>query len=340
MGIDKHLILTMERSSARQHTMRGGCAAMQTPPEKILFFNGYDCLDFNSDSRVIANLAERDGFPFVHQFAKDVESAFVNQSPAGAAQTWNLGRILRHIARGKETCLVTLDDRILTLPFPFVDKITTELQNREEEFYFWQLRVRMGDAYNLLSDFTRVCTYYPELVDNVDEYIELMDRDVSVFHDTLSEKVILDSQKFLDDHYEKTEMTIEAPAYVEKYLQKTIIGYDETLILSPVGAAWLLCQALDMEELDPSDDENKEHYWETFNHRRNTLDSWICFDLEEFAGEAISDGKGIYCPKRMEYNYIHDWLPMGSSVEWANPNNIRAEKLRNLSAPFNFIEIE
>ena len=339
MGIDKHLVLTLERSKDRHWAMLGGSVAMQTPKEKIHFVEGHDNKDYNDDMKRIANAAEADGFPYTHQFAEGVKDKWVAQSASGVCQAWNYSRILRHIAMGTQTCLVTWDDRILTLPFPWIDKIVEELQNKEEEFYLFQLRIRMGDAYNLIHDNKKICMFYPDLVEDIDSYLELMDRDFEVFDKTLTERWVSDFEEFIKHLYETSGLFDSPKAYVNEYLQKGMIGYDESLIISPKGAAWLLLQAFEMEDIDHESETDDMPYWETAIHRRNTFDCWMAGDLDIEIKKAIDGGKGIYCPKEIGYRYIHDWLPMNSDVDWTNAKTSDLETIRTLETDLYFWEI-
>ena len=348
MGIDKHLIQTLKRSTNRHWAMRGGAGAMQTPKDKIHFIAGHDNLDYDNDMTAVADAAAADGFAYAHCFAKGLKDDVLSQSASGVCQVWNFSRILRHIALGNETCLVTWDDRVITLPFPFMDKITTHLQNRDEDFYFWQLRIRIGDAYDLTPDNIRILKCYPEFIGDEktqQAFSDLMLKDWDMFKFTLTERWISDYCQFINNHYAGLDMTLQPHTYVEKHLQKNRIGYDESMVISPQGAAWILLNAFDMEDLDPADDDPDKPLWTTAVQRRNTFDSWMFVDLEPHVHKAIRDGKGIYCPKEIGYKYIHDWLPMGSDVDWANKEHndevtgISAEDIRNISSDINFLEI-
>lgn len=348
MGIDKHLILTLKRSKNRHYAVRGGALAMQTPKDKIHFVAGHDNLDYDNDMRKVADAAEADGFPYAQCFAKGYKDDILKQSASGTCQVWNFSRILRYIALGNETCLVTWDDRVTTLPFPFIERITKHLQNRDEEFYFWQLRIRIGDAYNLTPNNIRILKTYPRLIGDEktqQAFNDLMLKDWEMFSDTLTKRWVSDYAEFINNHYMGLSMTSPPHKYVEKYLIKNRIGYDESMVISPQGAAWILLQAMDMEDLDPADDDPDAPNYMSAVQRRNTFDSWMFVDLEPHVHEAIADHKGIYCPREIGYKYIHDWMPMGSSVEWANEDHydtatgISAEDIRTMSTDFNFLEI-
>lgn len=341
MGIDKHIILTLERSVNRQWAALSGSVAMRTPVEKIHFVKGHDNLDYDDDMKKVARAADADGFPYSHQFAKGLKNGIIQQSASGVCQVWNYGRILREIALGTDTCLVTWDDRILTIPFPLIDKITTALQNRREEFYLWQLRLRFGGGD--IWENERICRCYPKLIGGIDEakkYLKLMERNQDIFDSVLHEKWELDFERFRKDQYADDTLFREPQRYIAQHFQKKIIGYSESMVLSPQGASWLLIQALNMKELEDDQEQKKKFYWETTVCKRSCFDTWIGADLaEDHAEKAIKDGKGIYCPKEIGYKYVHDWMPMGSSVDWANPNDEFTDNQRKKSVKIIFLDV-
>ena len=337
MGIDKHLMLTLERSGDRQKTIFGASTAMQTPADKTFFVKGHDNKDFNDDMKSIAIAAEQDGFPYIHNFAHGISDHFLAQSASGVAQAWNFSRILRYIAMGDDICLVTWDDRVLTLPFPFIETIATALQERKEEFYFWQLRIRMSIDDKM--DNMKITEVYPDLIDNVDSYIELRERNAEMWNEVLNEKWVLDYQQFKKDQYQDMSMITEPEKYIDKYIQVGHCGYDESLIISPEGATWLLLQAFEMEELDPDYNPTEEFHWKRTLYRRNCFDAWMGNDLVDPVNEAISDSKGIYCPGQIGYRFVDEWLPMGSDVDWVNKSNTEYESFRTKSTDINFLEV-
>lgn len=342
MGINAHLILTLKRSTQRHAAVLGGTLAMHTPYEKIAFVVGHDNKDFDDDPKAIAAAAELDGFPCVHQFAMGLKDDIISQSVGGVAQAWNYLRILRYIATGNKTCIITWDDRIVSLPFPFIEKITTALQNRDEEFYLWQLRVRMGDAYYLTPNYERIGTDYPELLGNLKEQtrlVDLMKTDFEAYMKVSLHKWDTEYDTFLNDHYTGNAMVMPAQRYIDKYLQKRMMGYDEMFVISPKGAAWLLLQAMNMDILDPTNEPENRPYWENTLNRRSHFDCFLMSDLQALVQKAIDSNKGIYCPKLMGYRYVHDWMPMGSDVEWANKEHTDAEALRTKSTAINFVDI-
>lgn len=371
MGIDRHLILTLNRSGERQRSVLGASTALQTPTDKISFVRGHDNKDYNDDIDAIVEAAEADGFPYVRQFAQGHKNEYIAQSVSGACQVWNYSRILRHIASGTETCMVSWDDRCLTLPFPFMDSITEELQSRSEEFYLFQLRIRFGDAHYNWPDNGRMIMQYPNFLSE-SEYersIGLMQEDWEAFNKTLNEKWAYDFEQFTESHYYGGEMSLSPDAYVGRHIQRNMIGLEENIIFSPKGAAWMLLEAMQMRELDdnniPEDDILLQHakrfaktvweYHSQFNPdltveefippwahavlRRNTFDSWISSDLCTAIEKAIAENKGLYCPKEIGNRYIQDWLLMDSDVEWANQDNPEMETYRTESTGINFIDV-
>lgn len=336
MGIDKHLILTLERSVNRHWAMLGGAIALQTPIEKIHFVKGHDNLDYDDDMKRVEDSAEADGFSYIHNFTKGLKNEFVQQCAGAACQAWNYGRILRYIAVGDENCLVTWDDRMITVPFPLIDNIVDEFEDRKEEFYLWQLRVRMGATTSTCND--RIIAENPELIDNVPKYRELMKTNYGQFDEELNKKWESDFQKFLDFHYSGNFIDLPDD-YINRHFQKKMIGYSESMVLSPKGASWLLLQALNMKELDSKDDSESGDWWEQEISRRAAFDAWIASDLRIAADKEIIEEKGIYCPKEIGYKYIDDWLPIGSDVNWTNPDH-KIDKLRKLTTNINFLEID
>ena len=142
MGIDRHVLLTTDGSFDRQWSVFGGVTVMDTPVATIDFIKGVDRLDYHNDMVLVANFGASDGFPFLHHFAKGIRTKYLQQSAGGVALIWNYARILRHIVNSGETILVTWDDRVITVPFEILDAVTEELQNRDDPFYLWQLRIR------------------------------------------------------------------------------------------------------------------------------------------------------------------------------------------------------
>ena len=337
MGIDKHLILTLERSENRHWAVLGGARAMHTPREKIHFIRGHDNKDYDDDMKRIASEAEKDGFPYAHYFAKGLQNEAISQSASGVAQVWNFSRILRYIALGDETCLVTWDDRIVTLPFYIINKITELLQMRDEEFYLWQLRIRMGDS--KIRENERICRFYPELVEDAEKALNLRDHNFDVFMKTLNDQWDLDYENFIKNHYRQSELFTSPHSYIDRYIQRNMIGYDESIVFSPKGASWLLRQAFDMKDLDHENEDPGIPYWDTVLCRRTCFDSWMGFDLGDEIAKCVNDGKGLYCSKQMGYGYVDDWLPMGSSVGWTNKSHDFFESYRVRSDEITYLDI-
>ena len=369
-GIDKILILTLERSEYRNWAVLGGNVALQTPEEKVGFVRGHDNKDYDDDMEKIGHAAEKDGFPHVQQFGRGLQNDYIIQSASGTCQAWNYSRILRYIASGKETCLVTWNDRLMTLPFPFMDKITRELQGKDEDFYMWQLRVRFGDPQYEAIDNVRMLIQYPDkFITEEDhrEYVHLFLLDNwEYFNNTMNNRWIREVQEFIEKHYYGKEMQLDPQKYVEKYLMKNLIGLDESIVFSPKGAAWMLKHAIEMDDPDETpiaDDhpmviarkelmsifeERKKvdqnlsmayHDWSEPLYRRNNFDSWIASDLATPTLEAIDAGKGIYCPNQIGATYIKDWLRMGSTVDWTTQKHKWFDDMRTKSTDINYLDV-
>ena len=332
MGIDKYLILTLEKSQHRQWAMLGGAAAMNIPLEKIRFVYGHD--DEGMGLTEIADAAAADGFPYVRNFALGYadERYGLQQSVGAVCQAWNYGRILRYIATGKETCMISWDDRLPTLPFVYLDTITAELQ-KLPKFYLWQLRLRFGNWENF--DTKRLIYVHSDLIDDVAYYKKLWEADYEACDRELNQKWISDFQVFQERHVNSRQYDIRSDpdTYMKEHIQKGMMGFDESLVLSPVGAAWLLSEALEMETIDPEDPPKSDEHWDQYILRRNSFDTWMVSDLPAAIETAISDGKGLYCPSQVGYRYIEDWLPMGSGIQWMTPEAGENKLRENATRP-------
>ena len=375
MGIDKIIPMTLQRSDHRQKAFEGAILALQTPIDRIGYLKGYDNHDFNDDIDAVADAAAADGFPFIYQFSRGFTNEYTQQTAGAVCQTWNYARLLRHIANGNETCMIFWDDRMFTLPFPFINKIVGELQQRGN-FYLWQPRCRYTIGRMLLDtkgnyfspdppiDWFRIAIEYPELVGKV----ELPPENYYAFCQTLTSELVENYKSFIDAHYYQGEMGTPIKAYVDKYFKLGMMGLEENMIFSPQGAAWLLREMLNMRALDNKalqksrikkySDKIATLHFEKHQqaHPESTasvgdfmpdwakdlqrvfpaLDCWL-YSILDFE-TPIADGKGIYCPKRVEYAYINDWFPQGSDIDWTV--NADWEHKRTLSNQVPFLDIK
>ena len=309
MGIDKHLILTIKESGDRRRAVLGGATAMETPADKIEFIIGHNKKDYDEDSVTIANMAEADGFPFVRYFAGNLNTGWVQQSPGGMTLFWNYARVMRYIISTGQTYLLTWDDRVITVPYFIIEEVTRELENRNEPFYMWQLRIRgcWQDIYSSLSPLTwqEIHAKYGWPMPSGDfDYFEVENIKST---NTLFMNTVLNEQ---NDYY-------------NTYLQKGILGYDESMVISPLGAQWLLDQMYAMEELDTMENfsfcgdvlKNPE----SLHRSRLNIDNWLCWGIRESIDHAITNEKGLYTTQKFGYNFIKgekDWIPMGTLTDW------------------------
>ena len=291
--IDRYIILTIPRSVKRHWAMIGGAAAMRVPEDKLFFYAGVSAENYQNDMKEVAKAASAEGYTFLNQFAIGLKSAWVQQSAGNVALFWNWARILEWIAASGETVLLTWDDRILTVPFSILEKVVSELYSRPEPFYIFQLRLRAG--WDHLQQVGRM------------EYKQ-------------NDSVPLETDFFIRSVYADIEN------YHAAYLQNGLLGYDESMVFSPRGASWLLEQMFLMEDLTDElvdfqfkDIELRETTPETLEARQRSRlnnDNWLWYGNLESVKKALSDRKGLYCPKRIGYAFIDEPLQMGTNVHW------------------------
>lgn len=269
--IDKVLVLSLRRCVERHWAWLGASQMRKIPLEIVGFFEGYDGSLF-SDIDDVSESASADGFGFVEEYALGTVTEYTQQTPESVSQVWNFARILRYIAERDETCLVLADDKMLSLNFAVVNMISNELLcDPETEFYAFQLS-RRGD---------------PNEFDHVSK-----DR----FEDwAFSQQVF------------QAVFCNEIVSYRDFFLKPGIIGYEESFILSPAGAAWLL------DALCRADD-----FYIYFDH-------FLCYGLPAMAGEAIESGKGIWTPAEQGYSFVSEIMPMGTTTHWAPEGTLHYE---------------
>ena len=314
--INNHIILTLKKSEYRHWTAWGATTAMGTPHNQVEFFTGYNDDDYGNDMTLIANAAEEDGYPFVRNFAGNINTEFVHQNPGSVCQFWNFARMMEYIIDSNQVALVTWDDRTLTIPFQIIDKITTELNERPEPFYMWQLRIR---SYNDLA----IASY--NRTDVTDEQLQIYgNHDVEL----LFKKSI---RGYVDSYY-------------DSFLQKGLLGYDESIVVSPLGAKWWLDQMKSMIAVDTTSTKRLPgEYRDRFDakwHERSMLniDNWIAWGLYDSLHKIVESGIGIYCPSNVAYSFVDDWLPMGSAIDWALKTIPNYEELQK-NTTLNYLEI-
>ena len=291
-AIQKYIIMTMPKSIKRQWATRGGNEAMGVPDDIIIFFPGYDARDFGSNMSYVAQSAADDGYPFLAQFGVGLKSVYVKQSAGNIALFWNWARVLKRIADSDETCLLIWDDRIPNVKFWHFNALVSEMKMRGD-FYMAQLRLR-ANWQNLKALGHPAYEYETPEIDE-----ELFKNSIDAFHGS----------------------------YVDTYFQKGLLGYDETMVFTPAGAAWLLNQMRTMDILDvrgtvfeeTEDTELFEIDPQPQQRSRLNNDNWLCWDtkLKKAVEAAVEAKRGIYTPRRIGYTFIREGLEFNSDVDWS-----------------------
>lgn len=306
--IDKYIILTTPRNLKREYLVYGGTTARGVPPKKIHFFLGRDARDFQNSLAAVAEAAADDGYPFLRQFGVGMQGPWVKQSAGNVALFWNWARILGVIADAGETVMLIWDDRIPTVDWEVLEEGVHDIKS-QDNFYLWQLRVRAHVA-----------------------HCEVLKRPRLEWQD-VEQNMLLFKEAMRSRHLD----------FTKKFLQKGLIGYDESMVLSPAGARWLLEQMLKMPTIvtvsphfefaePPKSDIRECEELNIPERARLNNDNWLCWDptLQENIAKAIKDKCGIYTSKRLGYDFVQDWLPRASTVEWATTETGASEDATKL----------
>ena len=262
--IDKVLVLTLERCIERHWSFLGASRMRGIPTEKITFVQGHDGNDFE-DMTEIAIHAAADGFEFVENYAIGTKTEFVQQTNASVSQIWNYARIFRHISEHQETCLILNDDKMITVVFDILNTIADELERREdsEEFFLFQLRHR--------ADLNEMSYYEKDRFQQF-EFTE------KVFNGMFNQII---------------------PSYSDFFLKKGVMGYEESMIITPAGANWIL------RTLEDADD--FYIFYDHFIHKKLTTEAAI----------AVQNGKGVWTTAESGYSFVDEIMPMGTTTDWA-----------------------
>ena len=296
--IDKYILMTMPRSIKRQWYALGNATAMGVPFDRIRFFPGHDAEDYDMNMTRIADAAADDGYPFLRQFAIGFKGAHIQQSAGNVALFWNWARLLDWISNCDELCIVLWDDRMLKVPFMLLENVVAELYTRPEDFLIFQLRLRSNFA-----------------------HLNAVGKD--------NFKVTDDLQA--ENEFFETSIHARIPSYFSAYLDKGLLGWDESMVISPWGAEWLLQQMHDMEDItellkDFQFDEQPHHMISAENlqplqRSRLNNDNWLWHGTQDAVKQALRNNKGLYHPRRIGYAFAAEPLDLGSNVHW----NIDAE---------------
>ena len=273
--IDKVLVLTLERCVDRQRAWLGASQMRGIPLEIISFVKGHDGSDYR-DMSEIAEAASIDGFRFVEEYAIGTQTEYVQQTTGSVSQVWNYARILRHISERSEVCLILNDDKMLTVSFNILNIMVNELLNIEGEEYFALQLTQRADPNEL--DFKEKDRFQQaEISAQIFE---------AIFHQSIL-------------------------SYKDFFLKRGIAGYDESMVISPAGANWILrC-------LEQADD--FYIFYDHFIHE--------CLTIE--AGLATNDKKGVWCPSEYGYRFVTEIMPMGTTTDWAPPGSFHFEGAHN-----------
>lgn len=292
--IGKVLSLTIG-SAKRQWSYIGAMVSKGVPPVIIYFVRGKNAKDFENDYTLIAEAAAEDGFPFVKFFQGHGDTGIIRQTPAQMAQVWEFARILRYIAHQDDLCLLTWDDRTLTVPFLMLDSVVSEQIHGKDgygdNFYFFQLRLRG----------------HPD-------YLQLPKEPAWETHEVHTELFKAFTSLNKDINYAKV------------FTKLGMHGYDETIVFSPAGAAWMLEQMHQIEDVDADIKKlsyadvslsQKPYYSQVIN-----IDNWICWGLKTPVKKAVKDWKGIFRPRYRGFDFVADALSLGSTTGWASDQSV------------------
>ena len=279
--IDTIMVLTIERAVNRHWALLG--TAVQplcgVPEELIHFYNGPDGRDYQNDMELAAAAAAADGFPWVEEYSIGLKTDYVQQTAALTCQIWSYAQILRYLVKTGQTGLIIWDDKTLKVPFTFFCDVLSMLKDAEKAFYMWQLTLRG----------------HPE---------EIKLRDLDTYQRIKQSELTFNSVV-------KGDMTIPMNFLIEEGIK----GYDESIVFSPAGAAWML------EKLANAND------FHAF------LDNFICNEMSGLSVEAGKDNKGFYSPTEYGYNFADVYMPLGTLTDWAHEESIHFGSSRESIGP-------
>ena len=306
--IDAYLIVTLPRNVRRQYLMLANLITQGVDYHDIFFYPGIDARDYKYHMGLIADEATKEGFSFLQQFALDVKGTHVRQSAGNVALFWTWAKILKMIADSGKTVLLSWDDRFLMVKWHHLQRLISELYQAEDPFYFAQLRLRDGDTISF----------------NGYQNIELPD------HDYYTRYVSGNTHRSIFE----TLINTSFENTTEMFFQKGILGYDETMVLSPKGASWIYKQMVTMEDRseallkwqDTLSDEGltTENVDADMRSRLNN-DNWLCWELGEIAREGADNELGIYTPRHYSFNFVDEILEQGSDVMWQTEAKTNAD---------------
>lgn len=272
--MDIIIVSTIERATDRHEAFLGAALSpMCGIPESLIhFYMGPDGADY-PDIGAVGEAAVADGFPWVEEYALGTRTEFVEQTRASCAQVWAYAQLLTFLVEQNLTGLIIWDSKVLGVPFSVFSNILTGLQDAEKEFYMWQLMLR-GHP----TDFRKIT------VDQTKQNLLMFDGIVRGNG--------IDPMAFL--------------------LAEGLNGYDESIVFSPAGAAWMLERLADADDF---------HFF---------LDHFICYELARYSWES---DKGFYSPMDVSFKFVDAPRAMGTLTGWAHSESVHYEESRSHLKP-------
>ena len=275
------ICLNLERAKDRFNAFRGAASQRGIPADKLYFKVAKDARDFDDDFSALIKGAADDGFPFVECYGQGISDDVIQQTPATMSQAWNYCRMFRHIIETGRDTMILHDDRMITVDYDVCEAVLDTLKGNCQEFYMWQLRIRRVGGSPVFP---------PEVeIKHEEDVFGLFGRQTWRYSDI-----------------------------AHLYLAAGLCGGDESMVISPAGAAWIL----------KSLEENPGDYM--------FFDIFINSKLTELANHEKSYGKGIYTSRKKGYAFAEDYLDMGTSTNYAKEGTKEYQKSIS-STPVQFI---
>lgn len=269
MIIDKIIALNLERRENRRWAFLSAASVKRIPRKRIFFHKAEDHLDYSNDFSEILSAIQADGFGYLSCYGQGLETEYAKQTPASLCQIWNYCRLLRHISQGSfEMVFLTHDDRLPCVAWEIIETLAEELYNEAAPFFCFQLRIRGHNG---------------ELNLPMESIEDQFQHDKNIFSALIFDQPI--------EHYK------------DIFIQQGLFGYEESMLISPAGAQWILeCLAN-----NPGDYLFYDHF--------------IRYKLAEIAYYMSLGNIGIYCPRRQAYKFIDEYLEFGSDTDWGTTEN-------------------
>ena len=278
------IVLNLERAEGRRKAFQGAASQRSIPQDAIHFNKGKDHQDYDNDFSPIIKAAAEDGFPYIECYGKGLSGGGIQQTPGTLCQIWNYCRIFRHMVETDQTALVIHDDRMITIDYQDLLGMWDYLKEKGPEFYMWQLRIRnSGNSPEFPAEIT---------LNHEEDVFKTISRPVIGYGDL-----------------------------VRLYLASGVYGGEESMVLSPAGAQWIL---------NSLEDNPGEYMF---------FDIFINEMLFQFARKKISEGKGIYTSRKKGYAFVDDYMEMGTYTDYAVEGSKEYDK-SIASTDYQFLDID